>query len=157
MPSANSIRKAEKRQRRACEYMAGVIGPQGQPPVPAGDDDEYEVAAIVDIRLSPDQLAGAMNTGAVQFRVRWKGFGAAGDTWESVAGLNAAKRVVDAFKVERFIDLFEKCEWEQKQVLSLEDKNDKLLDKVELMQNIHEEDEVLLTEMVSLAGSGPFL
>ena len=118
--------------------MTCVLGPQGKPPVPAGDDGEFEVAAIVDIRLSP-----------VQFRVRWKGFGATEDTWESVVGLKAAKRKVDAVKVERFIDLFEKCEWEQKQVLSLEDKNDKLHDKVELMRNIHEEDEVLLIEMAA--------
>jgi hypothetical protein len=144
---ANSVRKAAavtgesaagKRQRKTTEFVAGVLGLQGKPPVPAGDDAEFEVAAIVDMRLSP-----------VQFRVRWKGFGSTGDTWEPVAGLKAAKRKVDAFKVGRFIDLFEKYEWGQKQVLSLEDKNDKLHDKVELMQNIHEEDEVLLTDMAA--------
>jgi hypothetical protein len=144
---ANSVRKAAavigesvaaKRQRKTTEFVGGVLGLQGKPLVPAGDDGEFEIAAIVDIRLSP-----------VQFRVRWKGFGATEDTWESVVGLKAAKRKVDAVKVERVIDLFEKCEWEQKQVLSLEDKNDKLHDKVELMRNIHEEDEVLLIEMAA--------
>jgi hypothetical protein len=43
-------------------------------------DVVYEVAAIIDIRLCPDPLAGAMNTGAIQFRVRWKGYTAAEDT-----------------------------------------------------------------------------
>ena len=102
---ANSVRKAAavigesvaaKRQRKTTEFVAGVLGLQGKPPVPAGDDAEFEVAAIVDMRLSP-----------VQFRVRWKGFGSTGDTWEPVVGLKAAKRKVDAFKVGRCIDLFE--------------------------------------------------
>ena len=134
---------ARKHQRKATEFMAGVLGPQGKPPVPAGDDAEFEVEKIVDLRLtrSVDRFSRP-----VEYRVRWKGFDSTGDTWEPAAGLNTAKRKVDAFKVSRFNDVYENYDNAKKEVLSLEDKNDKLHDKVELWENIHEEGEVLLKD-----------
>ena len=52
-------------------------------------DEEYEVEKIMDWRVKK---------GLVEYKVRWKGWGASDDTWEGLSNLAAAADAIDAFE-----------------------------------------------------------
>ena len=57
--------------------------------------DDYEVAAVVGKRAAPP---AASHGSAVEYRVRWLGFGPQDDTWEPVSALRSAKERVRDFE-----------------------------------------------------------
>jgi DNA (cytosine-5)-methyltransferase 1 len=77
-----SARRAAARQR--CALSAVTM---------AGDD--YEVAAVVGKRAAPP---AASHGSAVEYRVRWLGFGPQDDSWEPVSALRSAKERVRDFE-----------------------------------------------------------
>jgi hypothetical protein len=70
----------------------------GAPRVPAaialedGEEDEYEVEAVLDSRLVRGQR---------QYLVRWKGYGQFDDTWEPAANLQNAQDKVKEFEEKK--------------------------------------------------------
>jgi hypothetical protein len=75
-------------------------------------DDELEVDMIVGIRrkseshtLSHD-IRGLNLAGDVEYKVRWKNYPSADDTWEPEWKLSAAKDVLNDFKIKFFTEMF---------------------------------------------------
>ncbi|GJF00822.1 polyprotein [Phanerochaete sordida] len=69
----------------------GVSKPPPPKPVQVDGEEEYTVEKILDSRLFCRQL---------QYKVRWKGYGAAGDSWEPAANLDHASALVKKFHRE---------------------------------------------------------
>lgn len=55
------------------------------------DDDRYELAKIVDHRVDEDEN--------LEFRIRWKGYSAADDTWEPLGNLDGCEHEVQRYCV----------------------------------------------------------
>lgn len=66
----------------------GVSKPPPPKPVQVDGEEEYTVEKILDSRLLRCQL---------QYKVRWKGYGAAGDSWEPAANLGHASALIKKF------------------------------------------------------------
>ncbi|RWR86840.1 DNA cytosine-5-methyltransferase CMT2-like protein isoform X1 [Cinnamomum micranthum f. kanehirae] len=64
--------------------------------VPSG---EYEVLKLVDICYGDPNKTG--NRG-LKFKVRWKGYGPSGDTWEPIEGLKKCQDAIRDFVIEGF-------------------------------------------------------
>eukprot|EP00268_Persea_americana_P017969 TRINITY_DN18797_c0_g2_i7.p1 TRINITY_DN18797_c0_g2~~TRINITY_DN18797_c0_g2_i7.p1 ORF type:complete len:892 (-),score=136.39 TRINITY_DN18797_c0_g2_i7:1238-3835(-) len=64
--------------------------------VPSG---EYEVLKLVDICYGDPNKTG--NRG-LKFKVRWKGYGPSGDTWEPIEGLRKCQDAIRDFVIEGF-------------------------------------------------------
>ena len=69
----------------------GVSKPPPPKPVQVAGEEEYVVEKILDSRLFRRQL---------QYKVRWKGYGAGADSWEPAANLDHAKALVNKFHRE---------------------------------------------------------
>ena len=66
----------------------GEVPPEPQPVLVDGEE-EYEVESVLDSRLSA--------RGGLSYLVRWKGYGAGGDSWEPARNVKNAQEAVDAF------------------------------------------------------------
>ena len=66
--------------------------PRPLPPVIVDGEEEWEVEKILNSKKE--------RNGAIKYKVRWKGFGIPGDTWEPVEHLEKVMNLVDKFHLE---------------------------------------------------------
>jgi hypothetical protein len=77
---------ASRLARWTSNDVNGILPPPPEPEIVDGEE-HYEVESILDSQLS---------RGALQYRIRWKGYGEAHDSWEGAEGIKA-KRLINKF------------------------------------------------------------
>ncbi|XXQ39288.1 Chromo domain-containing protein [Plasmodiophora brassicae] len=91
-------RIVESSQSSACTTLpAPAAAADGRAASPVDDGDHYEVEAIVGRRVLKYPSKDPQGKGAVQFRVKWKGYSHQDNTWEPGCNLERCIELVTAF------------------------------------------------------------